>query len=415
MSGVNRNALPKGQLTVHSDGRQTIADHKGRQFDLRADGTVSKISLKDGRTATYRSDGSINSVHANGIEIRHSVRGGRVVVFERPDHTRLVSMGPHYGYVERPVTKNGRDYIQRTYSEHGLTYTRAYRTYTYNNVVYERYVPALYYAPKFYGWAYYPWRSPVVYEWGWAGAPWYHYYGAYLSPYPAYSSPDLWLTDFVLASNLQRSYQQSLDSGAIASGSELTQGGPATPIGPEIKNELAHELEQEVSAENTAAGSSSTQQSSPRGDPAPSVLDPQRKIYIVSSSPEKQTADGTQCELTTGDILQLDAPVTDGAQTAKLRVVQGNPGDCQAGQQVTLSIQGLEEMHNQMLADLDSALKVLATDQGKKGLPPAPPPNPYSSDAPVDTQDTNVGGMLDQQQQQADQAETQVQQDAFRK
>jgi len=415
MSGVNRNELPKGQVTVHSDGRRTIADHNGRQFQLRADGTVSKISLKDGRAATYRPDGSISSVHVNGMEIRHSVRGGRMIVAEHPDHTRLVSMGPHYGYVERPLTRNGHDYIQRTYSERGLTYARVYRTYVYNNVVYERYVPAHYYAPRFYGWAYYPWGTPVVYEWGWAAAPWYRYYGAYLAPYPAYSNPDLWLTDSVLAANLQRSYQQSLDAGALAGDSGLTQSGLATPISPEIKNELAQEVKQETSAENAEAVSASNPQQSPQSTPRPSVLDHQWKTFIVASNLETQTADGTPCELTAGDILQLDAPVLDGASTAPLHVTFSKPLDCQGGQKVTLSIQSLEDMHNQFHADYDAALQVLASDQGKHGLPPSPPPNPYSSDAPSDTRDSNVGTMLAQQEQQADQVEAQVQQDGFRK
>jgi hypothetical protein len=410
LAGINRNALPKGQVTVHPDGHQTIADHKGRQYDLRADGTVSKVALKDGRSATYRPDGSVGSVQANGMEIRHNTHGGRTIVAERPDHTRLVSTGPHYGYVERPVTRNGRDYIQRTYSERGVTYSRVYRTYTYNSVVYARYVPAYYYAPKFYGWVYYPWGSPIVYQWGWSSAPWYQHYGAYLSPYPAYSSPDLWLTDFVLAANLQSSYQQSVDAGD----SGLTESDFSTPISPEIKNELAKEIKQEVSAEHNEAVSSRTQPSSP-GDLAPSVLDPQWKVFIVSSTIETQGTDGTPCELAVGDILQLDTPVHDGASDTKIRVVSSKQKDCSAGQQVTVPIQDLEEMHNQFRAHADDGIKTLAADQGKKGLPPSPPPNPYSSDAPSDTKDTDVNAALDQQQQQADQVEAQVEQEAFRK
>src|SRR6202023_2769743 len=121
LAGINKNPLPKGQVTVHSDGRRAILGNNGRQFDLRADGTVSKVSLKDGRSIAYRPD-----VH-------------------------VVSVGKRYGYVERAVTWKGRDYVSRSYVVHDHTYTRVYRTYTYNNVVYEHYVPATFYAPRFYG------------------------------------------------------------------------------------------------------------------------------------------------------------------------------------------------------------------------------------------------------------------------
>ena len=61
-------------------------------------------------------------------------------------------------------------------------------------------------APSYYGWAYNPWAAPVAYGWGWGGSPWYGYYGYYFAPAPVYATPSLWITDYLLAANLQAAY-----------------------------------------------------------------------------------------------------------------------------------------------------------------------------------------------------------------
>jgi len=181
-----------------------------------------------------------------------------------------------------------------------------------------------------------------------------------------------------------------------------------------VKQALANQVKEQVSEENAAASQNGT--ASPAtsvGAESPSVLDPEQKIYIVSSILQVETADGMECTLTHGDILWMDAPVREGAQTGQLRVDSSKQGDCPANQKVTLSISDLEEMHNEFQAMTDDALKTLAANQGKRGLPPAPPPNPYTPDVPAGAQDVNAGAALDQQQQHADQVEAQVQQEAL--
>jgi len=388
LAGINKNPLPKGQVTLHPDGHRAILDNNGRQFDLRADGTVSKVSLKDGRSVAYRPDGTVGAIHTKDMEIVHGAGSSRVIRAEAADHARVVSTGKRYGYVERPVTWKGRDYVYRSYVAHDLTYTRVYRTYTYNNVVYERYVPAVYYAPRFYGWAYYPWQRPVVYSWGWEAEPWYAYSGPYFVPYQSYSSPSLWVADFVLASQLRLGYEASqdvLDGGA--SGEPSREAG-GSPISPETKQAIADQVRDQVTKENGAATQSGLTSSggaaaTSGGPESPSVLDPEQKLYIVSSILQVQTADGLECKLTQGDILWIDAPIRGGDQTAQLHVDTAQGGDCPEKQKVTLRISDLEEMHNDFLAMTDDALKTLAANQGKKGLPPAPPPNPYEPDVPA--------------------------------
>ena len=80
--------------------------------------------------------------------------------------------------------------------------TNVYRPYSYRGLTLAVYTPVRYYNAPFYSWAYSPWRSPIRYSWGWYGDPWYGYYRGYFTPYPVYSSPGLWLTDYFIASTL---------------------------------------------------------------------------------------------------------------------------------------------------------------------------------------------------------------------
>ncbi len=88
----------------------------------------------------------------------------------------------------------------RVYSQH--SFTRFGRTFTYQRVV-----PAVRFAPTYYAWAARPWSNPVVYQWGWQKEPWYAAYGDYFTPYPSYTSLDLWLTDYLIAQNMRAAYQ----------------------------------------------------------------------------------------------------------------------------------------------------------------------------------------------------------------
>ena len=102
----------------------------------------------------------------------------------------------------------------------GHRYARVYRGYDYHGRHYYGYVHDRYYHPGYYGWAYHPWGR-VYYgpaAWGWGGAPWYGFYGAYFTPYPVYASPAFWLTDYLIAANLQAAYQAGVEAGQAQAG-----------------------------------------------------------------------------------------------------------------------------------------------------------------------------------------------------
>jgi hypothetical protein len=173
------------------------------------------VSLKGGGSATVRKDGSVRSIDRNGMHIEHGVHGSRTVVGTH-NGARVVNTGKRGGYVQRPyVNRNGHSYYSRTYvGRDGRAYTGVYRGYNYGGHVYYGYYPGYYYNPGFYAWGYNPWASPVVWGvglWGWGGAPWFGFYGGWFNPYPFYAGPAFWLTDYLIAANLQAAYAAQAD------------------------------------------------------------------------------------------------------------------------------------------------------------------------------------------------------------
>jgi len=159
---------------------------------------------RGGDEVRKRADGRPGDVHVAGrnMDIHHGLAGGgRRVEVERADHSRIVAERRGYGYVQHPYLYGGHEYAHRTYFVNGRAYDRFYGRYPYHGVFLEMYTPAVFFAPAFYGWAYNPWAVPVVYPvaaWGWGGAPWFGFYGAYFTPYPVYPSAAVWLTDYMI-------------------------------------------------------------------------------------------------------------------------------------------------------------------------------------------------------------------------
>jgi hypothetical protein len=428
LSGINSRPLPSGGITLSPDGTRTLAA-KGSNYLVRSDGTLA--SYAHGSTqATFRPDGTFRSVRRAGMEIDHSVHGQRRVVTTQPNGGRVVSFGPGRGFVERPIVRNGKPYAQRTYLVNQLTYTRLYRTYTYQGTVIAEYVPTVYYPPAFYGWASSPWPTPVAYRWTWASEPWYGSYGTYFAPYPAYSSSGMWLTDFFLAESLRQAYQErpageaySNSTGQSFATSSGTHPGPSSPasgpISPETKQLVGDQIQNYIKLEHAAVanpGAATDGQGSPLGERALAVLDPSIKLFFVSGSVEVTTSGDQECSLDSGDILMRGQTVENGATAATLTVIQSKTGECAKNAQVRVSVADLEEMNNHFCEHVDDALQTLAADQGKNGLPSTPDATGRSSPeaqllASADT--SSVGLTLQQQDQRAAEAEQKIQQEAL--
>ena len=417
MSGVNKRPLPSGNVTVHGNGNVTVQAANGAKYGVRQNGTLSSYSAA-GRSVSFAPNGRVQSVHTASLDIRRGVHGERTVVTRRPDHSVLVSTGAHRGYLERTVVSGSRTYTARTYYAGGRSYSRLYRNYAFGGAMLPYYVPGVFYSPDFYGWAFYPWASPIAYSWGWGGAPWLNAYNGYFSPSPFYPSGFAWLTDYYLSRTMAGAYDdqaqpgddggqaQQDDAGAYPASADNSLAAPEdTPITPDLKALITDEMHRQLAYENAIA--SGTAQ--PAVAELPSALKPDR-IFVVSSNLDVSTGDDQACTLSAGDVLQLATPPGDSNPLAGLRVAASRRADCPAGIQVNLSTQDLADMQNNLRAQMDAGLDAMHTGQGQRGLPPAPAsamaqaPQTVALDVPLPP-DPNVGALLDAQQAEARQTE----------
>jgi len=377
-------------------------------------------------------NGRVASIHANGMEINHGMRGGRTIRSERNGHM-IVNEGRRGGYVQRPYfNRGGRSYYSRTYYRDGHAYSRVYRGYDYHGGHYYGYVPEHYYHPGFYGWAYRPWGAPVYYgpaAWGWVGAPWYGAYPGYFTPYPVYATASLWLTDYLISENMKAAYQAGVEAGqqqqAPPQGEQYQQPAPSgaeastqTPLSPEVKQAIADEVQAQLASERAAAAQANPQPNAPApsptaapsGEQVPDALNPSERVFVVASSIDLTNADGQECGVTAGDVLMRLSDTPDANQNVTASVQSSKKGDCAAGQTVAVSVNDLQEMHNHFHEQLDSGLKTLADNSGKNGLPRAPDTTTTPGEVPAPPPDQGAADQLQAQQQQADQTEAQVQQ-----
>jgi hypothetical protein len=392
------------------------------------------VSLKGGGAASLRPNGQIRSINRNGMQIHNNLRGGRVIVSER-NGARIVTTGRGNGYVQRAyVMRGGRSYYSRTYYDHGVYRVGIYRGYNYGGYHYYGYYPGYWYHPGFYGWAYRPWGAPVFWGiglggWGWGGSPWYGFYGGYFAPYPVYPSAAFWLTDYVIAANLQAAYasQSAADADTTAgydqapanygdAGGQAATSGPVT-LTPEVKEAIAEEVkaqlaEQQQQSSSLQGGSPDAQTQSPASanGEVPPALDPARRTFVVDNN-ITVVSDGQECELTGGDVITRLTDTPDADQKVTASVSASKKTDCAAGRQVTVSVDDLQEMHNHFEEQLNNGMKALAEKQGTGGLPKAPDTGTTASDVPSPSPDTNAAKDLTDQQADADQTETQVKQE----
>jgi hypothetical protein len=311
--------------------------------------------------------------------------------------------------MQRPYSYRGAEYYRRSYYVNGVAYNRYYRPYYWGGVPMAVYAPGFYYAPAFYGWAYYPWAAPVPYAWGWGGNPWYGYYGGWFTPYPVYASPALWLTDYLVAQTLQAAYQDRSAEMANAQANNFA----ATPLTPEVKQQIADEVHRQLALESAEA------QAGPQASPDPGssgiarmLSDTTSHIFVVSAPLSLQSSTG-DCPVTEGDVLQLDPGTPPNAPAANLMVLATKGQDCPKGTLVTVGVADLQDMQNHMRETIDQGLGELQKKQGQNGIPAAPagataPPVPTAYAAIAPPPDPNLQAELSQDAKDGAQAENQA-------
>jgi hypothetical protein len=431
----------------------------GQAAVSRSDGASARPAARasTGTFATFRPDGTLASLRvggSNGLSIQHGAHGERVIIAHRPDHSTLVSTGPHSGYLQRIIDQNGRSLIQRTYLSGHRSWQRTYTKFNgkFTSMQADGPLPKLYlprhtYAPAFFSWASQDWESPINYHWNWESRGWFICYGSYFYPWESYSDGSFWLTDYILGQTLSDGYDMQPENGSVPgdassdvngdnadlgqqSGDETVYAPLATAIPSDVKLEIAAEVHQQLMQQSKASDDSSSAQEEAPDDPAQFLQVGQ--IFIVST-PLNVRIDAAyspaipfgvqQCNLSPGDVLSLTSiPATpssvDSSEAtnpaipsfASLEVVASQRGDCPAGVQVGVQTIALQEMENNFQAQLDDGLQMLYSQQGKDGLPAAPPSTlaeqPAAADLPPET--ANVGVLLQGLLSQANRAEAQI-------
>ena len=372
-----------GARPAATAGARPTASPATRSMPHTASGAPPKgstmRSTPKGDQVRMRPGGKPGDVHVAGrnMDIHHDLHGGRSVRVERADHSRIVAERGR-GYVQHPYGWHGHEFGHRTYWDHGRHYDRFYARYPYHGVYVEMYSPAFYYPPAFYGWAYNPWVAPIAYApaaWGWAGAPWYGVYGAaWFTPFPVYASASLWLTDYMISNTLAAAYAANAAANAQA---QAALAADAAPLTPDVKNLIAQEVQRQIAVENAEAA---PQQQAAGPNPAVSgvqrlLSDNQSHVFVAGAAIDVVDANGAECAVSDGDVLQLTpTPLPDDATAATLVVMTTKGGvECKKGAAVTVNIEDLQDMQNHMREAIDTGMQDLKDKQGKGGLPALPP------------------------------------------
>ena len=394
--------FPQGQR----DSQPAPAIQPGRSFGRAAERAPERprvSTTNNGDVIRRDSNGQVREVKMrNGAVVYHPPNAPRRVEMVQSGGRVVVARAPGHGYVQRPVVVNNTTVIKRTYLYNGVPHARIYRPQVYRGVNLVVYTPVRYYRPAFYGYVYNPWPRPVYYSWGWNASPWYGYYGGYFRPYPAYSSPALWLTDFLIAATLEAAYQERMDARYAAQQSVYVDPYQDAPLTPEVKQAIAEEVRRQIDRERS--------QPQDGGQNESIFADNVSHVFVVNAALAVQSNYG-ECTIAEGDVLQMTGPPRDDSDYADLVVLASRGRNCRKGSTVEVGLQDLQEMNNQMRATLDRGLGDLQTRQGQDGLPPLPQGAAGTTDSPfaqAAQPDPNAATELTAASREADRTEQQA-------
>jgi hypothetical protein len=190
-----------------------------------------------------------------------------------------------------------------------------------------------------------------------------------------------------------------------------------------VKQAIAEQVRTELAAEQAAASTREAQVSpnetaltnpqqvkATSNEQLPGALDPKTTIFVVSKTLSEPTADGTVCSLSPGDILTRIADTPDANQNVRVLVTSSQTNDCAARTQLDVSLQDLQDMHNDFREKINAGLQTLASSEGQSGMASGPPADPKPLEEGQAQPDADATAQLDQQQAAAAVAEAAVRQ-----
>lgn len=310
--------------------------------------------------------------------------------------------------------------MSRTFVSGGhVMYTRVYQQHVWHQFgrafAYETFVPAVRFPAAYYGWALAAWPRPVSYAWGWHARPWYPTYGVLFTPYPVYASPDLWMTDYILAQNMQMAYQaqnaapageppggtaaqtvqyvdpaagpaptgpvQYVDpaaapaaeqSGAPPATESSEQAPPPAPtaappaVTPEVKAQLNAQIKVRLQEQQSAAATPATQTSAS----TPPALRPNHVFFEVVQPLDVPSGTANHfCSLSANDYIRRTGGMSQDDWTIPVVVELSGSADCPKGLKTRIGLNDLNAMENEQQAQVVEAMQAASRSMGPNGPP----------------------------------------------
>ena len=313
------------------------------------------------------------------------------------------------GTVERTIRPG---LTSRTYVSGGhVLYTRVYQDHVWHQYgrafAYETFVPAVRYPAVYFGWSLGAWPHPVTYAWGWYAQPWYPAYGVLFTPYPVYASPDLWMTDYIIAQNMQMAYQAQAVAPPVQPSPQWTPAppapapdssvaapdaqpgdtsaapqpaapppapqpidsppAPAAPppaITPQIKAQLNTQIKVQLKEQEAAEATPATL-TTQSGPPA---LRPNHVFFEVVQPLNVPTANG-HCSLSANDYIKRTGGMSGDDWMIPVVVELSRPSDCPEGLATRIGLNDLNAMENEQEAQVLQAMQAASASMGPNGPP----------------------------------------------
>ena len=354
-------------------------------------------------------------------ETRLASGGGQMHVLSRSfagGQVRVVRYGNGVsGSVERTIRPG---FVSRTFVSGGhVLYTHVYQHHVWHHLgrafAYETFVPAVRFPTLYYGWALAAWPRPVSYAWHWQWQPWFPVYGALFTPYSVYNSPDLWMTDYILAQSMQTAYQaqavppaaapspawapaapavspseppsaatpSEVPPAAIPSEAPAAPPSSATPsasvapppaVTPQVKAQLDTQIKVQLQEQQQAAAATPAVL---RSDGTPPALKPNHVFFEVVQPLDVPSAIADRyCTLGAADYIKRVGPMSKDDWMIPVVVELSRPSDCPEGLRTRIGLNDLNAMENEQEAQVMEAMQAASKSMGPNGPPSAPGVHP---------------------------------------
>jgi len=371
--------------------------------------------VTDHREMVGRSIKERRPAEGSAMRENHLAGAGRVSEVSRGlagGQVRVVRYGNTLsGTVERTIRPG---LTSRTFISSGhVLYTHVYQHHVWHQFgrafAYETFVPAVRYPAVYYAWALAAWPRPVTYTWGWQVQPWYPMYGSLFTPYPLYTSPDLWMTDYIIAQSLQTAYQaqtaapapeplpqgtlaapasdpsvaapaaQPSDAAPVPQASDVPQSSDSPPaplamppaITPQVKAQLNGQIKVQLQEQQAAAATPATLTT----QSTPPALRPNHVFFQVVQPLDVPTANG-HCSLKANDYIKRTGAMSNDDWKIPVVVELSRPSDCPEGLLTRIGLNDLNAMENEQEAQVQEAMQAASKSMGPNGPPSGPGVHP---------------------------------------